>query len=164
MRNPIALLFVCMGNICRSPALAATFMFLAEKRGVVQHFFVDSAAITGFYVGKAADYRMCKAAKKRDVDIEHLSQLFDKKAFVEFDYILAVNHEVEDLLKGLASSEKERNKILLATAYANKYRGEEIPDPYYLAGDAFEQVMDMAFDACEGLLEHTVQEFKRKFV
>ncbi len=149
-----------MGNICRSPALAATFMKLARKEKVENHFFVDSSALTTFYLGQSADYRMCKAAQKKGITIEHIAQLFEKPDFSKFDYILAVNHEVRDLLQGLASTQQERKKIILATAFAKKYKNQEIPDPYFHGGEAFDHVMDMAFDACEGLLRHFVLEFK----
>ena len=142
-----------MGNICRSPALAAAFRALAVKRGVENQFYVDSAALTTFYLGQSADLRMCKAAKKKGIAIEHISRLFEKSDFSKFDYILAVNHEVKDLLEGLASSEKEKQKILLATAYAKRYTDEEILDPYYQGKEAFDHVMDMAMDACEGLIQ-----------
>jgi protein-tyrosine phosphatase len=153
-QNKKRLLFICMGNICRSPALAAVFMDLAKKKKLEHHFFVDSAALTTFYIGQKADYRMCKAAQKKGIAIDHKSRLFEKSDFSKFDYILAVNHEVKDLLYGLASSPQERQKILLATAFAKKYKDEEIADPYFHGGEAFDHVMEMAFDACDGLLEH----------
>jgi protein-tyrosine phosphatase len=152
--NKISLLFVCMGNICRSPALASTFVELARKKNLSSHFFVDSSALTTFYVGQGADYRMCKAAQKKGIAIDHIAQLFEKDDFSKFHYILAVNHEVKDLLQGLASTPEEREKIILATAFAKKYKNQEIADPYFHGGEAFDHVMDMAFDACEGLLEH----------
>src|SRR4029079_19345913 len=100
-------------------------------RGVAARFFVDSSALTTFYLGQRADYRMCTAAEKKQIFIEHIAELFDKNTFSKFDYILAVNHEVKYLLEGLASTEKERHKVILATAYAKKYKDQEIPDPYF---------------------------------
>ncbi len=98
-----------MGNICRSPALAATFLELARKKNLSDHFFVDSSAVTTFYLGAPADSRMCKAAQKKGISIVHSAQLFKKSDFSKFDYILAVNHEVKDLLKDLASTPEERS-------------------------------------------------------
>src|SRR5690348_4817871 len=111
--NKISLLFICMGNICRSPALAAVFQDLARKKGVEEYFNVDSAAVTTFYLGQGADFRMCKAASKKGIVIEHIARLFEKSDFSKFNYIFFVNHEVKDLLEGLASSKKEQQKILL---------------------------------------------------
>jgi protein-tyrosine phosphatase len=153
MSVKISLLFICMGNICRSPALGAAFQELARKKGVERHFTVDSAALTTFYLGQGADFRMCKAGSKKGIPIDHIARLFEKSDFSKFDYIFAVNHEVKTLLEGLASSEKERQKILLATAYAHKYKNEEIDDPYFHGGKAFDHVMEMCIDACEGLLD-----------
>ena len=154
LMNKTALLFVCMGNICRSPALASTFVELARKKKCASHFIVDSSALTTFYLGQEADHRMCKAARKKRITIDHISQLFEKSDFSKFDYIFAVNHEVKDLLQGLTSIPEERKKIYLATAFAKKYKNQEIPDPYFHGGKAFEHVMDMALDACEGLLDY----------
>ena len=142
-----------MGNICRSPALASTFMQLAHKKKLDSHFFADSRALTSFYLGQNADFRMCKAAQKKGILIDHISQLFERSDFSTFDYILAVNHEVKDLLEGLASTSEERKKIFLATAFSKKYKDEEIADPYFHGKEAFDHVMDMALDCCEGLLE-----------
>lgn len=150
-----------MGNICRSPALAAVFLELARQKKQESHFFVDSAALTTFYLGEGADYRMCKAALKKGIEIEHIARLFEKSDFAHFDYILAVNHEVKDLILGLASTPAERKKIVLATAFSKKYKNQEIADPYFHGKDAFDHVMDVALDACAGLLEYF--ENKQKF-
>lgn len=156
----VSLLFICMGNICRSPALAAIFLDLAKKKKVKSYFYVDSAALTTFYLGQNADYRICQAAQKKDVAISHVSRLFEKRDFSKFDYILAVNHEVKDLLAALARTPEERQKILLATAFAKNFLHQEIPDPYFHGPEAFDHVIAMAFDAATGLLEHLMLEHK----
>ena len=149
-----------MGNICRSPALAAIFLELAKKKNVHSHFYVDSAALTTFYLGQNTDYRMRQAAQKKDVVISHVARLFEKRDFSKFDYILAVNHEVKDLLEGLAQTPEERQKILLSTAFAKNFLNQEIPDPYFHGSEAFDHVIEMAFDAARGLLEHLMLEHK----
>lgn len=150
--KPVSLLFVCMGNICRSPAGAAVFSKLAQDKGVSDKFYVDSCGVTSFYLGCQADRRMISAAKKRDVSISHTAQIFEPYYFDTFDYILAVNHEVQSLLQDIAQSPAHKAKIRLLGDFSAKYPGEDIPDPYYGGEQGFEVVMDMLIDACEGLL------------
>lgn len=149
-----SLCFICFGNICRSPALAAIFESLAEKQGVADRFFIDSMALTTYYLGHSADPRMRKAAEKRQIVIDHIAQLFNPGDFNRFDMIFPVTHEASDVLKDLASSEQDKRKIVMATAFSKKFKDKDIPDPYYDGSEAFELVMEMAFDACEGILKY----------
>jgi protein-tyrosine phosphatase len=146
--------FICFGNICRSPALAAIFESLAGQKGVADRFFVDSMALTTYYLGKPADPRMCKAAEKKKIVIEHISQLFRPSDFQRFDIVFPVTNEAADLLKDIASSKEDKKKIILATAFSKKFKDRDIPDPYYDGPEAFDLVVEMAFDACEGILKH----------
>jgi protein-tyrosine phosphatase len=146
--------FVCFGNICRSPALAAIFETLAKKKRVADHFFIDSMALTTYYLGKPADPRMCKAAEKKGIEINHIAQLFKPSDFQRFDRVFPVTHEAADVLKDIASSEEDKKKIRLATAFSKKFKDQDIPDPYYDGPEAFELVVEMAFDVCEGILEY----------
>jgi len=146
--------FICFGNICRSPALEAIFNSLAKKRGVSDRFFVDSMALTTYYIGKEADPRMRQSAKKKQIEIDHIAQLFKPSDFQRFDLVFAVTHDAADVLKDIAGSEEDKKKIVLATAYAKKYKNQDIPDPYYDGKEAFDIVVEMAFDACEGILNH----------
>lgn len=153
-----SLCFICFGNICRSPALAAVFESLAKERGVSDRFFVDSMALTTYYLGKPADPRMCKAAEKHQISIDHTAQLFKPTDFQRFDLIFGATDECLDILKELSSSEQDRKKIKLATAFAKKHKNQDIPDPYYEGPESFEYVMQIAFDACEGILNHLLRD------
>jgi protein-tyrosine phosphatase len=146
--------FICFGNICRSPALAAIFEVLAKRKGVADRFFIDSMALTTYYLGKQADSRMRKAAVEKQIDINHIAQLFNPSDFQRFDVVFPVTNEAADVLKDLASSEEDKKKIVLATAFSKKFKDQDIPDPYYDGPEAFELVVEMAFDACEGILKH----------
>jgi protein-tyrosine phosphatase len=146
--------FICFGNICRSPALAAVFNALANRRGVSDHFYVDSMALTTYYLGKPPDPRMCIAGEKRGFPIEHIAQLFKPSDFQRFDIVFAVSAEAVEVLKELVNSEEEEKKIVLATAYSKKFKDEDIPDPYHDKETMFDLVMDMAIDSCEGILDH----------
>ncbi len=149
-----SLCFICFGNICRSPALEAIFNTLAQKKGVADHFYIDSMALTTYYVGKQADSRMCKAAERKQIHIQHVAQLFKPTDFQRFDVVFPVTNEAADVLKDIASSEEDKKKIVLVTAFSKKFRNQDVPDPYYDGNEAFDHVMEMGFDACEGILEH----------
>ena len=149
-----SLCFICFGNICRSPALEAVFNALAEKKGVSDRFFIDSMALTTYYLGKQADLRMCKAAECKQIHIQHTAQLFKPSDFQRFDLVFPVTHDAADVLIDIASSEADKKKIVLATAYSKKFKNQDIPDPYYDGHEAFDLVMEISFDACEGILEH----------
>lgn len=152
-----ALCFICLGNICRSPALAAVFEAMAEKRGAADLFFVDSMALTTYYIGRPADERMRLVASKHGVKIEHIAQLFRPADFQRFDAIFGATDECLEILNDLAVSDEERKKVFMATAFSKKFKNQEIPDPYYDGEEAFERVMQMSFDACEGILDHFLQ-------
>jgi protein-tyrosine phosphatase len=146
--------FICFGNICRSPALAAIFESLAKEKKVSDHFYIDSMALTTYYLGKPADLRMRKAAEKKGIEIHHTAQLFTPSDFQRFDQVFPVTHEAADVLKDIASSDEDKKKILLATAYSKQFKDADIPDPYYDGPEAFELVIEMAWDACAGILTH----------
>lgn len=149
-RKMKAILFVCMGNICRSPALQATLKHLAAKQKLDIH--VDSCGIGWVHLGERADPRSFEAAKKRGILIDHRTQQFQDSFFDEFDLILTVDGEIAEQLK--ARSPQHAAKVKLATEFSPKYKGQPIPDPYYLSLSGFDEVMDMIIDTCEGLIKH----------
>ncbi len=149
-----SLCFICFGNICRSPALEAIFNTLAKEKGVADRFFVDSMALTTYYLGKQADVRMCKAAEKKQIHIEHIAKLFKPTDFQRFDVVFPVTSDAADVLMDIATSDEDKKKIVLVTKYSKKFKNQDIPDPYYDGEKAFDLVVEMSFDACEGILEH----------
>lgn len=149
-----SLCFICFGNICRSPALAAIFESLIKEKGISDYFFIDSMALTTHYIGRPVDPRMRIAGEKKNIAMEHTAQLFKPTDFQRFDLIFAVNDESLHLLKDLASGEEDKKKILLATTFSAKFKDQDIPDPYYGGPQMFDVVLDMAFDSCEGILNH----------
>ncbi len=150
--DPICLLFVCLGNICRSPALAAVMEKLIRERGLEERIFVDSMGLTTHYLKRPVDLRIRAAAEKQNVPINHFAQLLRPSDLQRFDWIFAVDMEVQELLQSYATTPAEKEKILLATAFSKKYPNQEILDPYYDGEDAFDRVIAIAFDACEGIL------------
>lgn len=144
----ISVLFVCMGNICRSPALAATLEALAKKKGLSLH--VDSCGMGAWFVGKDADPRMCEELAKRGIDVKHKARALENSDFEIFDYIFAVTKGMTEELQGL--SPKSKN-ISLVTDFSEKYRGQDIPDPYFAEQGGLEHAVDMIEDSCKGILE-----------
>jgi protein-tyrosine phosphatase len=146
-----SILFVCMGNICRSPALAATLKHLAIQKKRDLH--VDSCGIGWVHLGERPDPRSFEAAKKKGILIDHRAQQFREEFFEIFDLILPVEEEIAEQLKLRSPAHQE--KIHLVTNFSRKYKGQGIPDPYYMGKEGFDQVMDMIVDCCEGLLSNS---------
>jgi protein-tyrosine phosphatase len=145
------ILFVCMSNICRSPALEAVLRAEAARRHLP--ITVDSCGVGWFHLGDPPDARMAEAARKRSIIFDHSAQEFQERFFDEFDLILAVDQDILEQLKLQATSPERLDKLRLATAFSKKFHGQEIPDPYYLGATGFDYVMDMAEDIAAGILE-----------
>ena len=149
-----AVLFVCMGNICRSPAAAGVLRHLAEERGKAKSsLLIDSCGLGDWYTGHSPDERMQKTAQMRGLVLTGRAKRFKKDFFQSFDYILAVDHEVLKRLQDLAQTTEDRSRLHLMTAFSKSFHNQEIPDPFYGDVGAFEIVLDMLEDSCEGLLE-----------
>ena len=148
------ILFVCLGNICRSPAAEAVFKFYAQEIGLDEEFIVDSAGTGGWHVGKKADSRMMKAAFKRGIEITSYSRQINLEDFDKFDLILTMdNTNLEDVLSlGKETGVKYRASVKAILNYATNTNLIEVPDPYYGGENGFENVLDLLEDAVHGLL------------
>jgi protein-tyrosine phosphatase len=153
----ISILFVCAGNICRSPALAAALQKLVQENGLAEDVFIDSCAVTPSFLGAPADPRMVAAAHKRGVHIEHKAKIFEETYFKVFDYIFAVDQEVLKVLQSMAPSNAEKAKLHLATEFSTTFKGKEIPDPYFDGESGFETVMDMSQDIAHNILTQVLK-------
>ena len=149
----IKILFVCLGNICRSPSAHTIFQDLIDKRGATDRYEIDSAGTIGFHAGKKADARMRKHAEKRGYHITHLSRQFNPKIdFDKYDMIIGMDNRNISNLKSMAILDSHLSKISKMTDYAQIFKETEIPDPYYGGFEGFEYVLDLLEDACKGLL------------
>jgi len=154
----ISVLFVCAGNICRSPTAEGVFRQSVASAGLDQKVLLDSAGTHGYHVGHPPDRRAQSAAAQRGYDIAGLrARQVTGQDFVEFDYILAMDLDNLSCLKQLAPAQ-HLGKLGLFMEYASAWKGEEVPDPYYGGAQGFELVLDMAEDAAQGLL----QQIKKK--
>lgn len=149
-----SILFVCLGNICRSPAAEAVFINQITKKGIKEYFKVDSAGTGGWHVGNQADSRMKNAALKRGIDIQSVARQINLQDFQMFDIILTMdNSNLEDVISLSKEIINEKKcKILPLLNYASKTNLIEVPDPYYGGERGFDNVLDLLEDAIEGLI------------
>ncbi len=145
------ILFVCLGNICRSPSAEAVFRGLVEKKGEGHHFVIDSAGTSDWHRGEPADKRMQKHAVKRGYNLTSISRPFETGDFDKFDWIVAMDHENLDELKRKAGNKSDSKKLFLMTGFSKKYNYDNVPDPYFGGDEGFELVLDLLEDAGEGL-------------
>lgn len=148
-------LFVCWGNICRSPSAEAVFTAIVKKAGLEKEYEIDSAGTIAAHSGEPADARMQSHAIKRGYRLTSISRKINPDIdFDAFDTIIAMdNNNVRDLLY-LSRDEDDRKKITKMTDYCTRFNNSSVPDPYYGGADGFELVLDLLEDACEGLLNH----------
>ncbi len=149
------ILFVCMGNICRSPAAEGIFLRMAEEAGRGEEFEIDSAGTYGGHAGELPDGRMRAAALRRGYKLTHRSRQVRKEDFRDFDLILAMDEDNYERLCRVAPDRAGIDKVERMTAYCRRHTAREIPDPYYSGNAGFDLVIDLLEDACATLLEES---------
>lgn len=152
----IKLLFVCLGNICRSPALAGYMGFLVKEKNLEDRVYVDSCGLYATFLGSQPDGRMKEVAHSKGIHLDHQAKLFQSTYFEMFDAIFGVTGEVVAHLRSLAQTKEALSKIYHVTDFSVLYRGRDIPDPYYLGKDGFEKAWEMIEDVCQGIFEHFI--------
>ena len=148
----IHVLFVCMGNICRSPAAEGVFRHKVRAAGLETEIHIDSAGTHGYHEGEPPDPRSIDAAAERGIDISsQRSRPVRTSDFSDFDMIIAMD---DDNIAALESKcpRRDRNKIHRLLDFAVKTALREVPDPYYGGARGFEKMMDLLDDGLEGLL------------
>lgn len=148
------ILFVCLGNICRSPSAEAVMKAFVEQENLQDKIFIDSAGISGWHIGQSADARMQKHAANRNFYLTSRARQFDPNTdFEEFDYIIAMDYENMRDLRSMDSRNIYKDKLHMMTEFNTKIPADIVPDPYYGGADGFENVLDILEDACNGLLQ-----------
>jgi protein-tyrosine phosphatase len=155
----VRVLFVCMGNICRSPTAHGVFRSLVQQRDLEAAIDIDSAGTHAYHVGEPPDRRAQSTALQRGIDLSDLrARPVSSKDFTAFDYILAMDQDNYAILVEL-SPEEARHKIHLFMNFAPQLKRREVPDPYYGGIKGFENVFDMIDYAAKGLLADIEQRF-----
>ena len=147
------ILFVCLGNICRSPSAEAVFKHLVEQKGASKNYFIDSAGTSAYHVGDRADARMRSHAKKRGIDLTSISRQFEQEDFDQFDFIVAMDEENMHAMKYLARNKEDLSKLHFMTDFSKKFNYNHVPDPYYGGDAGFELVLDLLEDSSEGFYQ-----------
>ena len=149
-----SVLFLCMGNICRSPTAHGVFRHLVRQHGLDQLIRVDSAGTHNYHPGEAPDERSQRHAKRRGYDLSDLrARQIAREDFGQHDLLLAMDWDNLALAEERCP-EEHRKKLRRLTEFCRRHEASVVPDPYYGGTDGFEHVLDLVEDACEGLLEH----------
>jgi len=154
----IKVLFVCMGNICRSPSGEAVMNKLVKRAGLENEIKCDSAGTIAYHEGEPADARMKRHAISRGYRLTSIARRFREIDFEKFDYIVAMDKSNYNDLLASDYDKKYSHKIVMMTDFAGDGKYKEVPDPYYSGPEGFELVLDILEDACMGLLEMIKQE------
>ena len=151
MNDPVRILFVCLGNICRSPSAEGVFRRIAREHGLLDRLEVDSCGTGSWHIGKPPDARAMEAASRRGIDISDLrARQISEQDLDRFDYVLVMDRQnladVRAIWRQNGGTEPE-----LFLGYSKTGR-DEVPDPYFGGEDGFEQVLDLIEDAARGLI------------
>jgi protein-tyrosine phosphatase len=148
--SKISVLFVCMGNICRSPTAEGVFNHLVKAQGTEDRFHLDSAGTHAYHVGETPDARSQQMAESRGVDLSYIrARKFTADDFDTFDYILAMDTDNYDILMDACPNDLQ-HKVKLFLEYAPEHPERNVPDPYYGGQRGFERVFDLVEAASQG--------------
>jgi protein-tyrosine phosphatase len=149
-------LFVCLGNICRSPSAENIMNHLIQDRQLRGQIECDSAGTSSYHIGSPPDFRMAQAAKPYGITLKGRARQFIPADFNQYDWILAMDRENYRDILALASGDHHHQKVRLMCDFCRTYPDEEVPDPYYGGPDGFKYVIDLLMDACDGFLDHVL--------
>ncbi len=150
---PTKVLFVCLGNICRSPSAEGIMKHLLAQAGLSDHIHCDSAGTAAYHVGEPPDRRMTAAAKAQGITLSGQARQVQPRDLEDFDLILAMDRQNYRDLQVLDGAGTHKDKIRLMCDYCATFADQEVPDPYYGGPDGFTYVIDLLQDACQGLLD-----------
>lgn len=158
LNEEVSVLFVCMGNICRSPTAEGVFVRKVQDAGLAGRIHIDSAGTHAYHIGNPPDPRTRQAALRRGYDLSLLrARKVATQDLERFDYVLAMDADNLSILESLKSAQS-RSRIALFMDFAPAHEIREVPDPYYGGESGFERVLDMVEVAAEGLLQAIRQE------
>ncbi|MEB3282910.1 MAG: low molecular weight protein-tyrosine-phosphatase [Lyngbya sp.] len=151
---PYQLLFVCLGNICRSPSAENIMNHLIDQAHLGGRISCDSAGTSSYHIGSPPDARMTKAASLRGIVLKGEARQFHVVDFEKFDLILAMDYDNYESILDLDRTGQYQHKVKLMCEFCRYHQVKQVPDPYYGGPEGFNRVIDILLDACEGLLEY----------
>jgi len=151
-RVPLKILFVCLGNICRSPAAEIIFRHQAAAAGLLEDFFVDSAGIIGHHQGSPPDSRMAAALQRRGFPVTGQARKIRLNDLCDFDLIVTMDETNLADVRGLDPNGAASEKIRAFVSFCSRHSDPRVPDPYYGGQRGFDHVINLLEDGCEGIL------------
>jgi protein-tyrosine phosphatase len=157
----VKVLFVCLGNICRSPLAEGVFIQRVQEAGLQDKIFVESAGTSGWHIGEPPDPRSVDVARENGIELNSYGRKAISNDFQDFDYIIAMDQNNYADLKRLPGSSKEgAAKLLLMRDFDTYGQGQDVPDPYYGGDDGFKHVFEMLDRSCRNLLEEIKESYQ----
>ncbi|WCL47705.1 low molecular weight protein-tyrosine-phosphatase [Leptospira sp. GIMC2001] len=154
----VKVLFVCLGNICRSPAAEGAFSKLVEEKGLQQTFTIDSCGTAGYHIGSLPHKTTREVARLNGIELTHRARQFSRDDFSKFDYILAMDDSNYKDILNLAKSDEDKGKVFLFRTFQENNGGEmSVPDPYYGGLDGFKAVQKIVIESSNGFLEYLIK-------
>ena len=154
-----SVLFVCLGNICRSPAAQAVMQRMVDEKGLTDNFEIDSAGIGGWHIGDLPDKRMRVHARPRDYELTHRARKVQSSDFEDFDLIVGMDAANVDDLRYMAATPEQQDKVVMMGDYIRQFpHYDHVPDPYYEGSEGFELVLDLLEDSCDNLLNQIIKQ------
>ncbi|MCY4524523.1 MAG: low molecular weight phosphotyrosine protein phosphatase [Halobacteriovoraceae bacterium] len=153
-------LFVCLGNICRSPAAEGIMKKYITQQGMDALVECDSAGTANYHQGQLPDARMRKSAALRGFNLDSKARQFKRDDLDEFDYIIAMDKQNMEGIQAMIEKDHQRyqKKLHMMTSFCKSHTQTEVPDPYYSSSDGFNLVLDILDDAVDGLIRHIKKE------
>ncbi|MCG8324810.1 MAG: low molecular weight phosphotyrosine protein phosphatase [Thiotrichales bacterium] len=161
---PVSVLFVCMGNICRSPTGEGVFKKFVDEQGYTDHIRIDSAGTIAYHTGHPADQRMQRSANRRGYRLDSIARQVNKQDLEDFSLIVAMDDDNLNELEYLAGGPRPHIRMLgsFLDDAPDQRRGRPVPDPYYGGEKGFEAVLDMIEAACPGMFDHCLELMKQR--
>lgn len=158
--QPIRILFVCLGNICRSPLAEGMFRHQVAEAGLSERFDIDSAGTSGYHESEPPDARATEVARRRGITLQGRSRQFTAEDADSFDYLIAMDRENLDGVRRMAGGSGSDARVHLLREFDPEAEEEEpeVPDPYFGGARGFEDVHDLVERSCKGLLRHIREE------